>query len=215
LRIRARAAPFAGKRKGCGTRQSAAMLHPDRTYNPDRLCSLRRLAERRRESLWPTRRPHPPLPALPTFLPCEINPLIFSGLYGVPRRHFFLYPRLMTAIRPLLGTPRLPREHPVWKRASCAPTNLWSGRAFCVPAPLSGILTPSKRMLKLPALQQLGGRSIATKGSRFSLAGHWPLVTDHCFCKPFRMNVYKLPFCYPLYNECLCHVGGGGGVQGV
>jgi len=34
--------------------------------------------------------------------------------------------------------------------------------------------------------------------------------TRHCFYKPFGMNVYKLPFCYPLQNECLRHYPGGG-----
>jgi len=187
-----------------------------------------------------------------------INPLFFLGLYGVPSRHSFPYPRLMTATRTSPGTPRLPRAparfspraHPLWRQAFCAPTNLRSGRVICVLTPLSGIPTPSKRMLKLPDLLQLGARSIATKASHPFFTSHRRPVagrsapfasrlqcresrfhrdqsliirapvrggdpdlvgTSHRFCKSFGMNVYKLPFCYPLWNECLCHVGGGGG----
>ena len=155
-------------------------------------------------------------------MPCEINPLFFSGLYGVPSRGFFLYPRLMTATRPRPGTPRFDRAPFASRRAcgrgapACFPPreHPLSNDAFCVPTPLSGIPAVPERMPQLPVLLQLGAKSIATKRSRPSVTGHWPLVTDHCFYNSFRMNVYKLPFCYLLYNECLCHVPGGWGGTG-
>jgi len=44
---------------------------------------------------------------------------------------------------------------------------------------------------------------------------HQSQVTSHCSSISRRMNVYKLQFCYLLWNECLCHVGGGGGYRAV
>ena len=154
---------------------------------------------------------------------CEINPSNFLSLYGVPNRQFFPYPRLMSATRPWVGTPRFDRAQLAFRR-TCGP-----GAPACFSPPNQPVPTQSESTLTLPSVQQLGASSIATKGSRFSLAGHrsphsgrrsrfhrdQSQITSHRFCKSIRMNVYKLPFCYPLYNEYLCHVGGGGGVQGV
>ena len=166
------------------------------------------------------------------FLPRgEKNPPFFSRLYGVPSRPFLPYPRLMTATRPWLETPRLPRAHPLWKRAYCVPTNLWSGRAYCVPVPLSASPALLERFLKVPALQQLGGRSIARTGSHPSLARRWSLTLTEEGSKiltsktltqegkkaplatapnPFRSNSYEKKGCNPRRCNSYAKYPGGG-----
>ena len=104
----------------------------------------------------------------------EINPFFFSGLYGVPKRHFFPYPRFMTATRPWLGTPRFARA------PAC-----YSPRQY--PAGMPTV--PVRRSLGLG-----GSDCVATKGPHPSVTSHQSLITSHRFCKSFRMNIYELPF---------------------
>jgi len=134
--------------------------------------------------------------------PYEINPFVFSGLYGVPKRHFFPYPHLMTAACPRLGTPRLHRA-PFASRRTCG-----RGAPACFSPPDQPIPTQPESKPRLTALQQLRASSIPTKGSHPSVTSHrrpvagrrsrfhrdQPRITSHRFCKPFRMNVYELPF---------------------
>ena len=111
---------------------------------------------------------------------CEVNPSNFSSLYGVPKRRFFPYPRLMAVTRAWPGTPRFARA-PFASRRTC-------GRG--APACYSPRQHPAG-MLTLPALQQLGRRSTSTKGPHPSLTRHWTLAPGHCFCNPFRMHVLR------------------------
>ena len=72
--------------------------------------------------------------------PYEINPFFFSGLYGVPSRHFFPYPHLMTAARPWLGTPRFlrapacysPRRYPAGTLTLPVRRSLGLGESDCI-----------------------------------------------------------------------------------
>ena len=100
----------------------------------------------------------------------------------------------MTATRLWLVTPRLHRA---------------AGRASASPECSEGLrhARPVKTGLSRPSRPDAFCREAPEAKGLLRPKKYGPFRRHR---KSFRMNVYKLPFCYPLQNECLRHYPGGG-----